>query len=169
MEVIMEVLENEKQVYDKLDSLGVEYSVIEHEPVYTAADLESIKDRAHGVHCKNLFFRNAKGDKYYLVSCTDDAQVDVKALKDKLGSTRLSFASAERLEKVLNLLPGSVNPFSLINDKEKVVSFFIEKCLVDQEQLNFHPNVNHKTVTISYEGLKKYLTDIGVIINTVIL
>ncbi|MFR1317407.1 MAG: hypothetical protein ACLSBE_00890 [Peptostreptococcus anaerobius] len=59
----MEILENEKQIYDKLDSLGIDYSVIEHEPVYTAAD-QSIKDRAHGVHCKNLFFRNAKIDKY---------------------------------------------------------------------------------------------------------
>lgn len=163
----MEILENEKQIYDKLDSLGIDYSVIEHEPVYTAADLESIKDRAHGVHCKNLFFRNAKGDKYYLISCTDNAQVDVKGLKEKIGSTRLSFASAERLEKVLNLLPGSVNPFSLINDREKVVNFFIEKKLVGEDQLNFHPNVNHKTVTISYAGLEKYLSNLGVIINKV--
>lgn len=165
----MEILENEKQIYDRLDKLEIEYSVIEHDPVYTAADLESIKDRAHGTHCKNLFVRNAKGDKYYLISCTDNAEVDMKELKDKIGSTRLSFASAERLEKVLNLLPGSVNPFSLVNDKDKVVTFFIEKKLVGDAQLNFHPNVNHKTVTISYDGLKKYLSDLGVTVNTLVL
>ena len=51
----MEILENEQKVYDKLDELAIEYTVIEHEPVYTAAELDSIKDRTHGIHCKNLF------------------------------------------------------------------------------------------------------------------
>lgn len=35
------------------------------------------------------------------------------------------------------------------------------------QQLNFHPNVNHKTVNISFEGLKKYLSSIGVVVNTI--
>lgn len=163
----MEILENEQKVYDKLDELGIKYSVIEHEPLFTAQDLESIKDRAKGIHCKNLFLRNAKGDKYYLVTAKDDAQVDTKSLKDKIGSTRLSFASPERLLKVLNLTPGAVNPFSLINDVEKQVNFYLDKNVMTGEDLNFHPNINTKTVTISLEGIKKYLDSIGVKVNPI--
>lgn len=161
----MEILENEQKVYDKLDELGIEYSVIEHDPVFTAAELESIKDRTHGIHCKNLFLRNAKGNKYYLITAEDTAEVDIKDVRDKIGSTRLSFASPERLMKVLNLTPGSVNPFSLINDTEKQVTFYLDKNVMNGEDLNFHPNVNHKMVTISLDGLKKYLASIGIIIN----
>ncbi|WP_101773220.1 prolyl-tRNA synthetase associated domain-containing protein [Peptostreptococcus faecalis] len=163
----MNTIENEQKVYDKLDELGIKYSVIEHEPVYTAADLELIKDRAHGIHCKNLFLRNAKGDKYYLVTAKDDADIDIKELKDKIGSTRLSFASSERLMKVLGLTPGSVNPFSLLNDTEKEVTFYIDKNVLTGDDLNFHPNTNSKTVTISLDGIKKYLNGIGVIINPI--
>ncbi|MDO4673412.1 MAG: YbaK/EbsC family protein, partial [Porphyromonadaceae bacterium] len=83
------------------------------------------------------------------------------------GSTRLSFASPERLMKVLNLTPGSVNPFSLINDTEKQVTFYLDKNVMNGEDLNFHPNVNHKMVTISLDGLKKYLASIGIIINPI--
>ena len=153
----MEILENEQKVYDKLDELGIEYSVVEHEPVFTANDLEYIKELAPGIHCKNLFLRNAKGNKYYLITAEDNAEVDIKELKDKIGSTRLSFASPERLMKVLNLTPGSVNPFSLINDTEKEVTFYLDKNVMTGENLNFHPNVNYKMVTISLDGLKKYL------------
>lgn len=163
----MEILENEQKVYDKLDELGIEYSVIEHEPVFTAAELDSIKDRTHGIHCKNLFLRNAKGNKYYLITAEDNAEVDIKDVREKIGSTRLSFASPERLMKVLNLTPGSVNPFSLINDTEKVVTFYLDKNVMNGEDLNFHPNVNHKMVTISLDGLKKYLASIGVIVNPI--
>ncbi|MBC2575713.1 prolyl-tRNA synthetase associated domain-containing protein [Peptostreptococcus canis] len=165
----MDIMENEQKVYDKLNELGIEYKVIEHKPVYTAADLEDIKDRAFGIHCKNLFLRNAKGDKYYMITVKDDADVDIKDIREKIGSTRLSFASTERLMKVLGLLPGSVNPFSLINDTEKVVTFYLDKSVMTGEDLNFHPNVNTKMVTISLEGLKKYLAHIGVTLNTIIL
>ncbi len=163
----MEILENEKIIYDKLDELGIEYSVIEHEPLYTAAELESIKDKAKGIHCKNLFLRNAKGDKYYLVTAKDDAEVDIKGLKDKIGSTRLSFASPERLMDVLGLLPGSVNPFSMINDTKGLVTFYLDKNVMTGEDLNFHPNVNYKMVTISLDGIKKYLSDLNVVINPI--
>ena len=88
-------------------------------------------------------------------------------IREKIGSTRLSFGSPERLMKVLKLEPGSVNPFSLINDINKEVQFFLDKSLITDQQLNFHPNVNYKTVNISLEGLKKYLASIGVILNLI--
>lgn len=161
------MLENEKKIYDKLDELGIEYKVLEHEAVFTAEDLEGLKDRAKGIHCKNLFLRNQKGNKYYMITCKDNAEVDLKDIRNKIGSTRLSFASAERLEKVLSLLPGAVNPFSLINDESHVVTFYLDKSVMTGEDLNFHPGVNTKMVTISLDGFKKYLADIGVILNPI--
>lgn len=163
----MEILENEQQVYDKLDSLGIEYKVIEHEPLFTAEDMDKIADRAPGIQCKNLFLRNAKGNKYYLITAEHNAEIDMTDIREKIGSTRLSFGSPERLMKVLKLEPGSVNPFSLINDTNKEVQFFLDKSLITGQQLNFHPNVNYKTVNISLEGLKKYLASIGVILNLI--
>lgn len=163
----MEILENEQQVYDKLDSLGIEYKVIEHEPLFTAEDMDKIADRAPGIQCKNLFLRNAKGNKYYLITAEHNAKVDMVDIRGKIGSTRLSFGSPERLMKVLKLTPGSVNPFSLINDTGKEVQFFLDKSVMTGEKLNFHPNVNHKTVNISLDGLKKYLAAIGVVVNPI--
>lgn len=163
----MSVLENEQKVYDKLDELFIEYTVIEHDPLYTAEDLKSIMDRTEGIHLKNLFLRNQKGNKYYLVSVRHDAEVDLKELKEKIGSTRLSFASADRLMKVLGLTPGAVNPFSLINDAENQVEFYLDKSVRNGEKLNFHPNVNYKMVTIDLDGFKKYMDSIGVKINDI--
>ena len=163
----MEILQNEQQIYDKLDSLEIDYRVIEHEPLFTAEDMDKIADRAPGIQCKNLFLRNAKGNIYYLITAEHKADIDMVDIREKIGSTRLSFGSPERLMKVLQLKPGSVNPFSLINDLNKEVHFYLDKSLIGDQQLNFHPNVNHKTVNISYEGIKKYLNDIGVVINPI--
>ena len=162
-----EPTEIEQKVYDILDELGVDYGVVEHEPLYTAEDLNKIKEQAPGLHAKNLFLRNAKGNKYYLIVAEDSKPVNLKEVKKLIGSTNLSFASEDRLMKVLKLVPGSVNPFSLVNDEEKVVELYIEKELLTGELLNFHPNVNYKTVTISLEGLEKYLDHIGVTLNEI--
>ena len=156
----IEILENEQKVYDRLNELGIDYKVIEHDPLYTAEDLKSIMDRARGVHCKNLFLRNAKGNKYYMIVLEHDKDVDLKNVKDLIGSTRLSFGSAERLLKVLNLTPGAVNPFSLINDKDKLVELYMDEEIFRGEPLNFHPNVNNKMVTIEEKDLLKYLESV---------
>ncbi|CEI73061.1 MULTISPECIES: prolyl-tRNA synthetase associated domain-containing protein [Romboutsia] len=151
----------ETKVYKILDDLNIEYEVFEHEPIYTAEQLEIIKDVAKGNHCKNLFLKNSKGDRYYLVVVRDDKKADLKILKEQLGSTRLSFASAERLYDTLKLTPGSVNPFSIINDEEKKVTLCIDKDVLDGQNLNFHPNINTKMVNLSSEGLKKFVHSMG--------
>ena len=162
-----EPTEIEQKVYDILDEIGADYGVVEHEPLYTAEDLEKIKEVAPGLHAKNLFLRNAKGNKYYLIVTLDEKSVNLKEVKTKIGSTNLSFASEKRLMNVLKLVTGSVNPFALANDEERVVELYIDKELLTGELLNFHPNVNYKTVTISLDDLKKYLAHIGVTMNEI--
>lgn len=159
--------EGEMKIYNTLDELSIQYKVFEHEPVYTADQLVVIKDVACGNHCKNLFLRNVKGDKYYLVVIRDDKNADLKSLKEQIGSTRLSFASPERLYDILNLLPGSVNAFSIINDRDRKVQLYIDSDVLDGQNLNFHPNINTKTINISLEGFKKFLNYIEYPLNTV--
>lgn len=155
-----EIFENENKVYKTLENLGIEYNLIEHEPLYTAQQLVVIKDVAKGTHCKNLFLWNSKGSEYYLIVVRDDKQVDLKSLKDKIGSTRLSFASPERLFSVLKLTPGSVNPFSLMNDFEHKVKLYIDIDVLNGENLNFHPNINTKMVNLSLDGFEKFLNSL---------
>ncbi|MGX9756827.1 prolyl-tRNA synthetase associated domain-containing protein [Clostridioides difficile] len=152
-----EVNLNETKIYNILNKLNIEYDVVEHEAVYTAEQLVILNDITKGCQCKNLFLRNAKGNKYYLIVVRGDKHVDLNSLKEKIGSSRLSFASPERLYNVLKLLPGSVNPFSLVNDTEKKVELYVDEGVIKEEYLNFHPNINTKTVNISKDGFKEFL------------
>ena len=123
------------------------------------------------VHCKNLFFRNHKGNKHYLVCFNCDYDLDIHELehilKESLVSKglpscgKLSFASPERMMKYLGLEPGSVSPFGLINDEEHHVHLFLDENLKDAESLSFHPNDCRGTVVISHEAFKQYLNGIG--------
>lgn len=123
------------------------------------------------IHCKNLFFRNHKGNRHYLVSfnCDHDLAIhDLEhLLKESLVSKglpscgKLSFASPERLMKYLGLEPGSVSPFGLINDTDHHVHLFLDANLQQAETLSFHPNDCRGTVVISRHNFEKYLTSVG--------
>src|SRR5699024_202380 len=97
-------MEDQKQrVYDALNKLGIKYEVVEHEPVHTMEDMDRLALPQKGTLCKNLFLRDAKGKRHFLVTCDEKKKVDLKALGRTLGAGNLSFASEERLEKYLGL------------------------------------------------------------------
>jgi Ala-tRNA(Pro) deacylase len=148
---------NEQRVYDILKALGISYTSHSHPPVYTVEDVEKHWHAITGAHCKNLFLRNKKGNRHYLVVVQTKKTVDLKSLSARLGADRLSFASPDRLRRYLGLEPGSVSPFGLINDKENKVEVVVERDLQDAKRVNFHPNVNTATVGLSYEDFEKFL------------
>lgn len=123
------------------------------------------------VHCKNLFFRNHKGNQHYLVCFHCDHDLDIHDLEQRLkasliaqGKTspgKLSFASPERMMRYLGLEPGSVSPFGLINDEEHHVILFLDENLKDAESLSFHPNDCRGTVVIRTEDFLHYLASVG--------
>lgn len=123
------------------------------------------------IHCKNLFFRNHKGNRHYLVcfNCDNDLAIhDLEhLLKESLVSKglpscgKLSFASPERMMKYLGLEPGSVSPFGLINDTDHHVHLFLDANLQQADTLSFHPNDCRGTVVISRHNFEKYLTSVG--------
>jgi len=118
-------------VYAALDALGISYERHEHPAVFTAADASQFWDPIPGVQCKNLFLRNKKGDRHYLVVVEIGKRVDLKDLVRTVADDRLSFGSAERLMAELGLTPGSVSPFGLINDAE-ASCFVVQRCVVRQ-------------------------------------
>lgn len=148
----------EKKVYETLDMLNIPYDKYTHPAVYTIAEIEEHDIKGDNIaHCKNLFLRNSKGDKHYLVVIESNKKTSTKDLAKQIGSTRLSFASEERMEKYLGLTPGAVSPFGLINDENKEVELLIDKDLETREKITFHPNVNTASVTIDYNDFQKYI------------
>lgn len=123
------------------------------------------------VHCKNLFFRNHKGNGHYLVCFDSDHDLAIHdlehLLKESLVSRglpscgKLSFASSERMMKYLGLEPGSVSPFGLINDTENHVHLFLDENLQKADSLSFHPNDCRGTVVIKREDFERYLSIVG--------
>lgn len=156
-------MENQKQrVYDALDQLKIKYEVVEHEPVHTMEDMDRLGLPAKGTLCKNLFLRDAKGKRHFLVTCDEKKTVDLKTLGRQLGAGNLSFASEDRLEKYLGLKQGSVSPFGLMNDMEHAVEFFIDKDLSRCKSLGIHPLENTATVFLSFKDLDKFLWNLDV-------
>lgn len=151
-----------QRIYDALDKMGIKYEAVEHEPVYTMEDMDKLGLPQKGTLCKNLFLRDSKGKRHFLVTCDEKKQIDLKSLARQLGTNGLSFASEERLEKYLGLKQGSVTPFGLINDTDHEVEFFIDRDLAKCKSLGIHPLENTATVFLSYKDLDKFLWEIEV-------
>ena len=108
-------------------------------------------------HCKNLFFRNHKGNRHYLVILEHANKLAIHDLEQRLRQGKLSLGSEKRLMNYLGLTPGSVSPFGLINDLENHVHVFLDKTLESAEKLSFHPNINTASLIISHRDFIKFL------------
>ena len=148
--------ENEKQVYEVLNQLKIPYTQYEHVPVYTIQQLDELNMDMKGKHCKNLFVRNDKGDKHYLIIVSQEKRADLKDIAKQIGSSRLGFASEERLMKHLGLTPGAVTPFGLLNDEEKKVTVLVDEDLKNSIHICFHANVNTSTVSLLFDDFIKF-------------
>ncbi len=159
----------EKAVYDTLDRLGIQYTRYEHPPVFTVEEAERHWAGIDAAHCKNLFVRNQKGDRHYLVIVGKDKRVDLKSLAARLGADRLSFASADRLMKHLGLTPGAVSPFGLINDRARAVIVVLDADLTEAPRIAFHPNVNTATLAVAFADFRRFLDSTGHVVRVVTL
>ena len=154
----------EEPVLGKLAELGIAYSRHEHPPVATVDEAEQHWTGIDAMHCKNLFLRNQKGNRHYLVIIRHSKRADLRAVADQIGDGKLSFGSPDRLMTYLGLTPGSVSPFGLINDREHAVRVFLDRDLKTAERLSFHPNINTATLTIAAADFQRFLEACG---NTV--
>jgi len=147
--------------YKFLADYQIEYERHDHPPVYTVEDVNRLVPPLPAAKTKNLFLRDNKGKRLFLVVVRDEKRVDLKALPGLLESSRLRFGSADRLKKYLGVDPGSVSLFAVVNDQDNAVEVIMDKGLWESEAFQFHPLVNTSTLVISRGNMQRFLDQTG--------
>ncbi|WP_207484734.1 prolyl-tRNA synthetase associated domain-containing protein [Arenibaculum pallidiluteum] len=143
-----------------LDSLGIETETIAHRPLFTVEESREMHALIPGAHCKNLFLKDKK-DQLWLVVALADTAVDLKRLDKRIGAARLSFGRPDLLWEALGVRPGSVTPFALVNDRAGRVRVVLERAMVAEPLLNYHPLVNTRSTVIRSEDLVRFVRATG--------
>ena len=154
-------MRGQQQVYDYLEQQGIGFDYYEH-PEAPTIEIASQFYRGEGtVLCKNLFFRNHKGNKHYLVIMDARHNMDIHEIEHQLHQGKLSFASPERMMRYLGVKPESVSLFTLVNDVNHEVILFVDRKLLDAPKVSFHPNDNTASLVISNSDMLKFIESIG--------
>lgn len=148
-------------IYAFLDQHHIPYIRQDHPPVYTTEQAERLVPPLPGVHAKNLFLRDKRGKRYFLLVVQASKEIDLKNLAIQIETSRLSLASPRRLMEYLGIEPGAVSLLALINDPEHNVELLIDRHLWDADALHCHPLVNTATLAIPLSGIKTFLTATG--------
>ena len=154
-------MKTDTDLYQKLDAMGIAYTVHAHEPVFTVEEAAKVDAEIDGAHIKNLFLRDKKKTGLWLVTVMADVSVDLKQLAKTLGvKDRFSFCNEETLWDRLGVKPGSVTPLAVINDTENKVTAVLDVRVLDHELVNPHPLRNDRTVTIATEDLMRFYREV---------
>lgn len=146
-----------KTIYDILHELHIPYMKHDHPAVFTVEDADKFAIHVDGGHTKNLFLTTKKDDTYYLLIVPSEKRVDMKKVAAFVHQSKLTFAPPEKLFTYLELTPGSVSPFGLINDVGKDVIVLVDKSVMEEEKIGFHPNINTATLIIKTDDFKRFL------------
>ena len=147
-------MQEEIASYDFLDGLGISYQRLDHEPAMTMEICKEIDLSLHAVICKNLFLCNRQQTAFYLLMMPDDKPFKTKNLSAQIGSSRLSFASAEKMQEYLHITPGSVSVLGLMYDTENAVQLLIDKDVLTHEYVGCHPCINTSSIRFTVEDFK---------------
>lgn len=151
----------ERQVADRLRELGIAVTRHEHPPAFTVEEAVAHWADIDATHCKNLFLRNQKGTRHYLVIIEHTKKADLRAIATQIGDGKLSFGSPERLMTHLGVMPGSVSPFGLIHDRPHRVRVVLDRDLKKAARISFHPNINTVTLTLAWGDFERFLVACG--------
>ena len=157
--------------YDKvkeyLNSMGIQFKIVEHEPAYTTEEADKYIEGHDGVRTKTMFICNKKKTNYYMIIMDDSKRLDMNKFKEIVSEKQMKMASEEALNQKLGIKPGMVSPFGLSNNDEKDVKIYMDKEIITEGIMTFHPNDNTKTLFITTNDLFKYLENIGYEINII--
>ena len=145
-----------EQLLARLEELGIRTTTAGHPPLMTVEDSKRLRGELPGGHVKNLFLRD-KRKKFWLLTTLEDLSIDLKAMAQKLGAGKFSFANAGELERTLGIAPGAVSPFAIINDAAGAVSVVLDRRMLEFSPLNFHPLRNDRTTTIATADFLRFL------------
>lgn len=150
-----------KEIFERLEQLEIEYKKIEHPVMFTMEEIAEYGLNSHGHIPKNLVLRDVKGTRNMLVLVHGDKRADLRLIRDEIDSTKLSFASDERLDRYLKVEKGSVSPFGIIYDTEKELEIYFDSDLKKEEIVGCHPNDNTATLFLKFDDLVKYVKSCG--------
>ena len=148
-----------QETYDYLTTYGVDFEVTEHPAVFNMAEVAEIPLPHPEADAKNLFVRDDKKLHYYMITVQGDKRVDLKKFRKQYGLRNLSFASAEDLRSILDLIPGAVTPLGILNDQERRVELYLDAAFSDL--IGVHPNDNTATVWMKTVDLIRIITEHG--------
>ena len=144
-----------------LEANQIAYTRHDHPAVYTVEEADRLVPDLSAAKTKNLFLRDDKGKRHFLVVVPGHKAVDLKQLKDRMGIKRISFGSPERMKKHLGIEPGAVSILALYHDKTHAVELFMDQELWEAESFQCHPLVNTATLEITRENLTRFLEITG--------
>ena len=152
--------EEQIALFNYFDQIGISHNTYSHKPIFTVAQGMGFKDHIPGIGGKSLFLTNKTGQ-YWLVIAKDDTHTDLKGLSKILNTKRFSFGKPDKMQKLLQVTPGSVTPFALINDHDKILNIIIDQHLTEHSHVAFHPLKNDKSTVISSDDLLKFIKSLG--------
>jgi len=149
-----------QELLNRLDELGVKATTHTHPALRTVEESKELRGDLPGMHCKNLFLKDKK-KALWLVVAREDAPINLKELKNLIGSGHLSFGKPELLMDVLGVIPGSVTPFALINDQEQQVNVVLDSEMMAADLVNYHPLSNEMTTALTPDALRTFIQACG--------
>ena len=150
----------EQQLFDFFRKLDIRTETHRHEALHTVEQSRELRGDLPGGHCKSLFLKDKKGQ-LWLVVALEDREINLKTLNKPIGAARLSFGNADLMWDVLGVRPGSVTPFSLINDTEKQINVVLDQGMLEMDLLNYHPLHNEATTAIAPADLLRFISATG--------
>ncbi|WP_417840594.1 prolyl-tRNA synthetase associated domain-containing protein [Terasakiella sp.] len=143
-----------------LERLEIEATTHTHPPLFTVEESKAQRGDLPGQHCKNLFLKDKK-KQLWLVVAQEDTPINLKELKQKIGSAHLSFGKPDLLKEVLGVEPGSVTPFALVNDEKCCVNVVLDSQMMAGDLVNYHPLTNEMTTALHPDGLRRFIEHCG--------
>lgn len=154
-------MNSRENIFEKLNALEIPFELVEHAPAFTMEEYNALGFNPNDEICKNLFLRDYKGTRHMLVVLKGSKHADLQLIRSEVDSSKLSFASDERLARFLDVKKGSVSPLGLLNDATGEVEVYFDEDLKDAPRLGFHPNDNTATVFMTFSDVQKYIESTG--------
>lgn len=158
---------NIMDIFKFLEDLDVSYQKFDHAAVYTCDEANSLNPDITGARTKNLFLRDRKGQRHFLVVASDGKSIDFKELSESLDVKQLSFGSTERLKKYLQTTAGSVSILDIVNDPNNLVELVIDQAIWDSSTLQCHPLINTSTLVIELDDIKKIFEHLDRVVKVI--
>lgn len=153
---------DKKQIYEYIKNKQIWYEITEHKAVYSMSEISEVEIPYPEADAKNLFVRDDKKENYYLITVRGNKRVNLKEFRKENNTRPLSFASEKELEEIIQILPGSVSPLGILNDKKNKVKVFLDKEFIEKTDIiGIHPNDNTATIWLKTKDLIDIIKENG--------